>query len=953
MAVVEEGARETHLFLEISRALLKQDVFQPHIEELEKYLSDTRGSLASIFGAAASRLARICIVRINEMRINDEYATSSTTAQYDEFFEKFGRGVVYASLKERYPGLVDAVEDNIIGQMGAIKTAVSRYRHDSRASEAQPEHGGVFLKDEPLKQCRIVGDFHGKNNTSVVIETESGRHIYMKARPATQDLLYSELFEDISKRIGCSLKIPTIQVGRQPGAEYYWQENAPAGTAALNRNNTQIHNYNLGVLLTICDMTGLHDLHFENVHLNKNDVYILDVECGPRLQYTKLDGTSEGESRSALPLGDVGILPMVVGRRENGNRVRWGVMDAPATQPPLALHLPVADGTSEVRLVVEPGDEPLEGNVTPKVPLDYRSFERGVVECLRYFRSHISASWIETALSLTSDARHLVRPTQEYGDILRRASYPQVSTTREARIGHLRECLHLYNDGIPKSIVDVEVEALNAEQIPIFTTGDVTRLSGIDLTGQKKLRATALQTDTIADRSYVDYVMRVVTLQFEASYGGLGRAGAPVEAIDAHNIQTKPEKDNQESAFNREATLLASGHNPWKRDPQWPNLVEMAGNIAVTQESFSDIYGGSVGTALGELLTQPTHPTTEIVSPIVLNVYEALRRRILEARWPEGTGAYNGLAGWMYFIAAYTTKGGRHPECKEMIERCIDELESRLATSSHKKVDIISGAAGILAVLHSLKEHDLAANERLNHVASLCHDILSENAMEVNAHNKSLLVWPADDFEGLWLGGYSHGVAGIAYAASLWRQMGMGVIADRAWEAQLALFSPDNGDWEDLRPTEMKSAGLKQMQAWCHGMDGILLASAYGNGLDFEQIESPWLHAAIDLWIASDPVFSGGICHGLSSRVEVVGLLAYRGCQPDAPSWLSVRADSLENRWHELRANLTVALRDETNLGSNSNLGLLVGLAGNKLAASRSSINDYRSGSILLPRLTS
>lgn len=942
LPAVDEEQTAPMLFEKISNALQSQPAFQPKIDRLTAIYTNVQDSIASIFDDAAARLARVCVVEINLMRLEDRYCSSSTTDQYSEFFQRMQAGELYQTLLSKYPALLTAVTDTAQGKLDALIAASERYHFDfadTSLNGAEPP----TPQNPILKKATLVGDYHGPYSTSVAVYNHENRRMFLKARSADHDLLYHELFVNMSSAIGCHLAIPDITVGQAPGDPYYWQKDVSTNSPTILSPEEQ--NYNLGALITVCDLTGLHDLHFENVWLTQKQAFILDVECGPRCAPDNMPSLTNTEELLYPRLDEIGILPMVVARRENGDRIRWGVMDAPATRAPQALHLPINDGTSEVRLTVETLETPDQED-HPKIPLHLYEFYRGVSNAFHYLQTQVGEQWIARAHQLCDNSRLLIRATQEYGDILRRASFPQVSQSVEDRLAHIQECLRLYNPTIRDSIVTAESQALLNDTVPIFKVKDINPEIRVKTDTPSRLRLEMISDRDIRQDEYAAHVLRTALLQYEVAYGATGSSSYKHEplAITGSEAPTAAARTNHPIPN----ISVHAALNPWKSDPMWPNMVMLSGAQSAVQESFDDLYGGTVGEALALLLPANTSIASVPDAGLQTLTIERIRARIAQRDWPVGTGPFNGLAGWVYLLTS--TKGTNYFTAGLVrdLHTCLTELQERVSQCDYSDYDFMSGAAGILTVLATLRDSSIVSINSLSPLVENCFSILERTASTLSVGGDDVLVWRTEEFDDLWLGGFSHGVAGVAYGASLWRDMGLGTLADKAWRAQMTLFSPSNGGWLDLRPEAMRPTPSEHMQAWCHGMDGILLASLFGNGLTFSHLDQNQLFQSLRRWIYSDPPTSGGMCHGLASRVESLRLAA--GISVMSPNhWLTPLRHDLEARSTELHSQLTSQChRNHSTELLIPNTGLMLGAAGDNYAVTQ---GHLKSSSLYSPLL--
>ena len=135
--------------------------------------------------------------------------------------------------------------------------------------------------------------------------------------------------------------------------------------------------------------------------------------------------------------------------------------------------------------------------------------------------------------------------------------------------------------------------------------------------------------------------------------------------------------------------------------------------------------------------------------------------------------------------------------------------------------DVIGGTAG--AILGLLTMYEATENEQALKLAVACGEHLQKTAVTQEVAGVAWLTTKDNPP----LAGFSHGVAGIAYA--LWRlsavigNTALETLAQQAIEYERTLFVAEQGNWLDLRE-HVDSENGRFMTAWCHGAPGIALA---------------------------------------------------------------------------------------------------------------------------------
>jgi type 2 lantibiotic biosynthesis protein LanM len=207
---------------------------------------------------------------------------------------------------------------------------------------------------------------------------------------------------------------------------------------------------------------------------------------------------------------------------------------------------------------------------------------------------------------------------------------------------------------------------------------------------------------------------------------------------------------------------------------------------------------------------------------------------------------------------------------QEAARLAIDQLPRLIAQD--QQLDIIAGTGGCLASLLAL--YTVAPSERLLKVAIQCGDHLVATAQRMHCG----LGWVAQEVANQPLAGFSHGIAGIAWAllqlAAITKHEGFRNTATEAFCYERSLFCSKEGNWRDLRESGATLAHQESsesfMTAWCHGAPGIGLARLYSlpyiHDADIDREISSALHYTLTQGFGSNH----SLCHGDLGNLELV-----------------------------------------------------------------------------------
>ncbi|MEQ8220797.1 MAG: lanthionine synthetase LanC family protein, partial [Candidatus Eremiobacterota bacterium] len=190
-----------------------------------------------------------------------------------------------------------------------------------------------------------------------------------------------------------------------------------------------------------------------------------------------------------------------------------------------------------------------------------------------------------------------------------------------------------------------------------------------------------------------------------------------------------------------------------------------------------------------------------------------------------------------------------------------DQVESDMA------FDIIYGSAGAITGL--VKFYNVTKEQKILDIAKKCGDHLLEHVKE---NHSGYRAWAT--LGNIIMGGFSHGVAGIAYSLlKLYSLTGESKYIDAVKEAILyenTLFSHNTANWQDLRTLSDKPEHERFMTAWCQGAPGIALGRIGGlSVLDTDQIRRD-IEIALDTTIKYPLIERDHLCCGNLGIAEIL-----------------------------------------------------------------------------------
>nr|MDQ3823903.1 type 2 lanthipeptide synthetase LanM family protein [Actinomycetota bacterium] len=638
------------------------------------------------------------------------------------------------------------------------------------------------------------------------------------------------------------------------------------------------------------------DFHFENVIASGEHPVLVDFEClfqpAPAGAPDTLRGAElrawEATVQSVLA---VGMLPRpdLVGAESDAADVS-GLGASPGQLMPIRLPDWEGRGTDEMRHVLR--YSPMREMQHAPGTVD------GATAVVREFADDVVAGFVETYRVLwrhradlldangpigafaDDEIRVILRPTLDYGLLLESSLHPHFLRDGVERDRRFDRLLGSEPAWAEAGVVAAERAELWRGDIPLFVTrprsrhlwtasgtriGDFFARSGLDIVEQRLRRLSEADLERqswIVRMSIASAGLTPDTLEYsESQRAPAARAATRERLLDAAR---------QVGDRLLELAIRADGEATWigirsRQGAQW--RIDPVG---------LDLYGGLAGIALflsylGSCTGDERYVETARAA------YAPLSRQTDRELASLSPGGFDGAGGLIYALAHLGALWD-DPAPLEQARRLLGVVPALV--DRHPSADVISGGAGCAAAL-------LGASRFLPHgplqaALGACGAKLLGSALELPGG----IAWPPPKPTWEPLGGFAHGVAGIAWALlelagvtgeERLRQTALGAIA-----YQRSLFSPETRSWRDLRGVEKEavaqaSTGDAFMSHWCNGAAGIglaWLASA-------EHVADARLRDEVAIAVRTTEEsgfgFNHCLCHGDLGNVELVDRAARAG----------------------------------------------------------------------------
>ncbi len=222
-------------------------------------------------------------------------------------------------------------------------------------------------------------------------------------------------------------------------------------------------------------------------------------------------------------------------------------------------------------------------------------------------------------------------------------------------------------------------------------------------------------------------------------------------------------------------------------------------------------------------------------------------------------GFYDGLGGYVYALGT----AGNQLEDYNLIDAALTLVDRIQEPSEHANpgYDVTYGAAGWLLAL--LKLYEITNIENIIDSAIRWGDYL----LDAREHIDGYEVWNTE-LGDKPLTGFSHGISGIAYALS---RLGSHTTDNRHIDAAIEGFLYEDSEYMERESNwpDFREHVSNEMDAWCHGRAGIILArlGASDLGIDLEAANLQVPVNSITDSIGGNP---DQLCCGNAGRADIL-----------------------------------------------------------------------------------
>lgn len=788
----------------------------------------------------------------------------------------------------KYKILYTQIKLEIRNFTGTAKLFFLRLNCDLDAIKSRLE-----IKDELSLIEFSKGDSHcGKQ--SVVKLSFGEQSVYYKPRGYKAIQILSEINELLKKNSICTFALPkTLNIS----SNYCWQLGIEYHESNSQEAITVYKKY--GVLACLAYVFNITDLHMNNMIVNQEDLYLIDVETFFQRDVInsikEMNLTSELYFKIKNTTLNTGLFPVLFKKIKQVDLS--GICGRGNQVVEKGKYKLLNKNRGDMRLVKQPYHIQ-EGQNRVQIKGDFvdpRDYKREIIFgfelCYRYLMHQ--QKQIREILSRYDnlETRLIYRNTSDYGKFLLTSTNPKYMSSIDHR-NHLFSILYRGTEFLDEVIVKNEINDLLNGDIPYFS---VDLLGNIYNSKREKIEKLNEKVNVFIDNRLK--TLNCIDLEFQ------------INMLDI--VLTKPKKkwemdSSQNTKFLNDQCCDIDYNKVFDAsvallDDIIENGIENTNEITwigidineseqwVLSPLDLNLYNGLIGNALCFVYAYDLTKNRKY-----LNVLKKILNTIEQVRDIWDSNDYSVFLGKGGLIYMYYTlwKKLQSLEYKEMFMSAI--VEAQQIDLETQKIDFISGISGLLVVLCNIYKR-----EPIKLIYKLI-IMISDNIVSKKVVKEFRYVWSSDIDSSEVMNGLSHGLSGIAYSLI------------KSWEINktrkyllvaISAIEFENtrkfeGNWIDFRNyNNRKKKKMYEPVYWCHGAAGIgMVRSKIMGIIENDKIEKD-LAMAIDTVINFGAINSDCLCHGKLGNLELLML------EHERTKHSKINADLLEKLCHIISAN--------------------------------------------------
>lgn len=778
------------------------------------------------------------IYEINATSENGKLIGNTPEKRYIYFSEQFSKTSLRQSFYKKYPTLKKKLDVLCLNFTLFLNEFTERFENDLCLIKKH-------FKLDNLCNLEVMGDSHAGGRKVLrltLLATDSAQEKYLiyKPRNVTAEVAYNDLCGWFEKNLNLEFKTQKILPYKGYGYCEFIDHLSCNSADEIRR-----YFYRLGIILTICHITGLNDLHYENIIPSGEFPVIVDTEC-MLPPYIKKQNELSIEEEALPTVLDHMLLPgkFFFMSQNDLSAIGADLIIKHESQDKILLN----EKTDRLKIEERQGVKQVKTarpslnnqeidpyNYLDNIKLGFSDAYRLIIKNLDLIKNDKITVF---KYLKTCKTRVLFRNTLTYRKYQLGGYHPMILHSKDEKAKfylNFYKSVELFPNF--KDIVACEINEIENGDIPIFYAyadqaavfnvknklNIAVELSGYDYF-KYKIEKIISENDLFKQKSIIDNSF----IAYKLSKNGptLEKPKLPLN----HELYKADERAIIKVILNDLNNLLMET----RIKVTWPTVELFSTDLWTSSLADVGIYSGTTGIGLLYLSAYTVMGGNEYLRVaekcLLTNLDTRLRFLSYDCISKDpifrNPGLYTGVGGLIYGLYCLYRVEQKQKILKKILEM-VDILEISVSTSL--EVDILSGLAGALHSIILIK--DLISIEKFNSLSNLILEklftiyeepsVLPINYMDKKpfAYNKSLI-------------GFSHGTSGIIWVLNNYLKKNSAneyfnekiitwINKALAYERKYYSFESNNWPRFDIMHESDK---YNYSTAWCHGAPGVGLS---------------------------------------------------------------------------------------------------------------------------------
>ncbi len=829
-------------------------------------------------------LNRTLVLELNVARLQGLLTGDTAQERFRSFVERLRQRDVALAILQEYPVLARqttiCINHWLTFSLEFLQHLCADWQ-EIRAKFSPEQEPGLLVE-----LLGSAGDSHRGGRSVPIAKFSSGLQLVYKPRSLAVDIHFQELLTWLNVR---GNHPPFYILKILDRGDYGWVEFVKAQSCKTPAEIQRFYQRQGGYLALLYALQAT-DFHSENLIAAGEHPILVDLEALFHPKVGKMDSSQANlvvSDKMAYSVLGIGLLPQRVWGNNQFEGIDMSGLGAKEGQlTPHQLPYWEGTGTDEMRLARKRIEMPPDQNLPSLDGADVNLLDyteeilhgfTNIYQLLLKYQEDLLSKEGPIAAFAEDEVRVILGPTRTYSFLLNESFHPDLLRDALERDRHFDLIwLPVQHQPYLKQAIAAEREDLLRGDIPLF----VTRPNSRDIWGSCGQCLTDFLEEASIDMVYrrleklsdLDMAQQQWFIRASLATVHLGLSNAAFPAYAIAEPQMIANRDRLLAAARAIGDRLDFLAVRGDKDVSWIGLTLKHERQWSLVSLRIDLYDGLPGIILflahlGAVTGEKRYTNLAQAALITMRYQEEKFRSDIKS-----IGAFGGWGGIIYTLTHLGVLW-HQPELLNEAQNIVNRLPNLI--EQDEEFDLISGAAGCIASLLGL--YRCQPNDTILAVAIQCGDRLIARAEKMPRGIG--WKWKNQMFEEKPLAGFSHGVAGIAWAlmelASITGEQRFTNTALAALEYERSLFIPELGNWSDLRNFTNTVLADKDdrnvcMNTWCHGAPGIGLARLRSlSHLDDAEIRSE-IDTALKTTIAEGFGNNHSLCHGDLGNLELL-----------------------------------------------------------------------------------